>query len=137
MTVKCISQATKDRIITAYRVGAQQKDLAKWYITSERTINRVLIEAGLLTPVPQLKADAYIAMQVLKKHGIEAGALDEVLSIVRPTYEQVVDFLEEMRHDVVVQMFYDAMMNKALDAQLAQQAVTYQMEANADADLPF
>ena len=141
MSVKCLCDLTKARIVAKYKLGTyQQKELAIRFDTSERTINRVLIEAGLLTPMAQIKADAYNVMQVLKKHAIDASQLDKLLTPAKlnaKMYKDVTDYLYAAPREVITELFYTAMMNKALDAQLAQQAVTYQMEANADADLPF
>ena len=57
MTVKSLCDVQKARIINLYNTGMQQKDLASAYSTSPRTINRVLTEAGLLTPVAQRFGD--------------------------------------------------------------------------------
>lgn len=85
MTVKCLTQTQKDIIVLWYQKKIyNQKELAKHYNTSERTINRVLIEAGLATPVARIKGEAYQVMQVLKKYNIHsANDLDAQLSILR------------------------------------------------------
>ena len=71
MSVKCLTQAQKDLIVHWYKQKTyNQKELAKNYNTSERTINRVLIEAGLATPVARIKGEAYQVMQLLKQYGI-------------------------------------------------------------------
>ena len=82
MSVKCLTQAQKDQIVLWYQKKIyNQKELAKNYNTSERTINRVLIEAGLATPVARIKGEAYQVMQVLKKYNIQsANDLDAQLS---------------------------------------------------------
>ena len=75
MTVKCLTQAQKDLIVHWYQKKIyNQKELAKNYNTSERTINRVLVEYGLATPVARIKGEAYQVMQVLKKYGITSVA---------------------------------------------------------------
>ena len=69
MTVKCITPAQKE-CITSYFLAKTytQRELAKQYKTSERTIHRVLVEAGIATTVPRIKGEAYNVMQMLKKH---------------------------------------------------------------------
>lgn len=123
MTVKSLTPCCKAAIITFYQSGKWlQKEIAAEFGTSERTINRVLIEAGLLTPVAQLKADAYNVMQVLKKHGIDPSKFEQTLATgyaLPITQEQVVEYLYDLPHEDVTQLFYDAMMNRALDSQLA------------------
>ena len=85
MSVKCLTQAQKDQIVYWYKQKTyNQKELAKNYNTSERTINRVLIEYGLATPVARIKGEAYQVMQVLKKYNIQsANDLDAQLSTLR------------------------------------------------------
>lgn len=71
MSVKCLNEAQKNFVIKAYQAKHKsQKELAEYLNVSERTINRVLIEAGLATPVARIKGEAYRVMQVLKKYGI-------------------------------------------------------------------
>lgn len=140
MTVKCLCDVVKARIIAAYLTGVQQKQLAVFFDTSPRTINRTLIEAGLLTPVAQLKADAYNVMQVLKKHGIDPSKFEQTLATgyrMPIAHEDVVDYLYDLPREDLTELFYNAMMNKAFNTHLAAQTVNYQQEAMADADLPF
>ena len=82
MSVKCLTQAQKTTLITWYKNKMfNQKELAERFNTSERTVNRVLIEAGLATPVARIKGEAYQVMQVLKKYNIHsANDLDAQLS---------------------------------------------------------
>ena len=82
MTVKCLTKAQKDLIAHWYKNKIySQKELAQKMATSERTINRVLVEYGLATPVARIKGEAYQVMQVLKKYNIQsANDLDAQLS---------------------------------------------------------
>ena len=71
MTVKCLNETQKNFVIKAYQAKHKsQKELAEYLNVSERTINRVLIEAGLATPVARIKGEAYQVMQLLKQYGI-------------------------------------------------------------------
>lgn len=80
MSVKCISKAQKDLIVFWYQNKMfNQKELAAKANTSERTINRVLIERGLATPVERIKGEAYHVMQLLKKHGHDLKSLKTLL----------------------------------------------------------
>ena len=85
MTVKCLTQSQKYSLITLYKSKVfNQKELAERFNTSERTVNRVLIEYGLATPVARIKGEAYQVMQVLKKYNIHsANDLDAQLSTLR------------------------------------------------------
>ena len=82
MSVKCLTQDQKYSLITLYKNKLfNQKQLAERFNTSERTVNRVLIEYGLATPVARIKGEAYQVMQVLKKYNIHsANDLDAQLS---------------------------------------------------------
>lgn len=71
MAVTCLTQHQKSLIIVRYsNKSMTQKEMAKCFDVSERTINRVLIEAGLATPVARIKGEAYQVMQLLKKYNI-------------------------------------------------------------------
>lgn len=82
MSVKCLNEAQKNFITLAYKSKHKsQKELAEYMGVSERTINRVLTEAGLATPVARIKGEAYQVMQLLKKYGITSvEQLDRTLS---------------------------------------------------------
>lgn len=80
MSVKCLTKAQKEIIIYWYKNKMfNQSEMASRANVSERTINRVLIEAGLATPVARLKGEAYQIMQLLKKHGLDLHSLKTVL----------------------------------------------------------
>lgn len=80
MSVKCLTEAQKNFVILAYKSKHKtQKELAEYTGKSERTINRVLIEAGLATPVARIKGEAYQVMQLLKKYGVDYATLNRVL----------------------------------------------------------
>lgn len=72
ITVKCFSELEKNLIVRDYmRRDMNLKQIAEAWQTSPRTINRVLTERGLATPVPRLKGEAYQVMQLLKDYGIK------------------------------------------------------------------
>lgn len=71
MPVKCLTSQQKDLIALWYKGNIKsQKDLAEHFNTSRRTINRVLEERGLATPVARIKGEAYQVMQYLQTLGI-------------------------------------------------------------------
>lgn len=84
MTVKILSQTQKDSILFLYREKKQnQKQLATVHKVSQRTIHRVLVEAGLATPVARIKGEAYQAMQLLKKYALSVEDLAQLLASVK------------------------------------------------------
>ena len=81
MTVKCITQSQKDSILSLYQNKVMtQKELADRFNTSERTINRVFIAAGIATPVARIKGEAYHVMQLLKKYNVDLAMLKTILA---------------------------------------------------------
>ena len=83
MAVKCLTEHQKKYIIFFYqKKNYQLKQLAEQFDVSPRTINRVLIEAGIATPVARIKGEAYHVMQLLKKHGLDRQSLEAMLEKV-------------------------------------------------------
>ena len=80
MAVKCVTEMQKKCIAYAYtRKTMTQKELAENFEVSERTINRVLVEVGLATPVARIKGEAYSVMQLLKKYQLDLASLTTML----------------------------------------------------------
>ena len=80
MTVRCFTQVQKDTIVDQYqRKIMSQKELALFYNTSERTINRILIEYGVATPVERIKGEAYHTMKLLERYKITLPLLNSIL----------------------------------------------------------
>ena len=80
MTVRCLTQPCKNQILDLYkRKLMNQKELAEYFGVSERTINRVFIEAGIATPVARIKGEAYQVMQLLKKYNLNYSTLKTLL----------------------------------------------------------
>lgn len=84
MTVKCINYIDKQAILGYFRAKIyNQRQLANLYKTSERTIYRVLVEAGIATAVPRIKGEAYTAMQILKEFDLPVSELRNMLVIAQ------------------------------------------------------
>ena len=80
MTVRCLTQPSKNQILDLYkRKLMNQKELAEYFNVSERTINRVFIEAGVATPVKRIQEEAYQVMQLLKKFNVDYHTLNLLL----------------------------------------------------------
>ena len=83
MSVQCLEQPQKDSIIVLYQNKVlNQKELAFRFNVSERTINRVFIEAGIATPVARIKGEAYQVMQLLKKYNVNYSTLKTLLESI-------------------------------------------------------
>jgi len=83
ITVKCLSAAQKDDVVSVYQAEQHNlKQIAKMFHTSARTINRVLQERGLATPVPRLQIRATKVLALLDKHHLTVEQLAYVLAAV-------------------------------------------------------
>ena len=80
MPVRCLNDSQKNFVVVAYQAKHKtQKELAEYLQVSERTINRVLIENGLATPIARIKGEAYQVMQLLKAHDVDYAKLQKIL----------------------------------------------------------
>lgn len=76
MAVKCLNDHQKKYICYFYKQKQQTiKELSENFNKSQRTIQRVLIENGLSTPVARLQDEAYQVMALLNKHKIDYHTL--------------------------------------------------------------
>ena len=95
MTVKTLNADQKQVIGQQFQAKMRnQKELAAVFGTSERTINRVLNELGILTAVPRLKGEAYEALQILKDFNLTASSLRAALYVAtnvesKPTQREI------------------------------------------------
>lgn len=93
MAIKCLTSEEKKDIAELYNNKTMiHKELAQAYLVSERTINRVLIEAGLATPVERKNGEAHQVMLLMKKYGFDIKALEELMKANRTeSMQEVVD----------------------------------------------
>ena len=109
MTVHCLDESQKDLIVTWYKQKIyNQKMLSKKFSVSERTINRVLEERSLATPVARVKGEAYQAMQILKEHNLTVEQLKYTLSLPALTFDNVQQFLYRCSRDELAKLFYNS-----------------------------
>lgn len=80
MTVKSLSAEKKQEIVAHYKAKTMTlKQMSVIYFRSARTIGRVIEEAGLATPVPRLKGEAYRAIKLLQQHNLSVDQLEKLL----------------------------------------------------------
>ena len=80
MSVKCLTEQQKAYVVYYYNLKkSSQKELAWQFGVSQRTINLVLIEAGVVTPVARIQGGAYTAMKLLKQYGLDIPGLKTFL----------------------------------------------------------
>lgn len=76
ITVKCLSELTKNYIVADYKNKHSIKLIAEEWLSTPRTVGRVLVERGVATPVARLKGEAYRVMQLLKTYNITPDQLE-------------------------------------------------------------
>ena len=107
MTVKILNGVQKDTIERWYdQKIANQLELSKHFNVSERTINGVLEERGLATPVARLQGEAYQVMALLREYGLDYAQLKERLSTPVVTVEAVQAFLNQGSKEQLAALFY-------------------------------
>lgn len=79
MTVKCLTDLQKEIAIRMYESEQQIKDIAAYLDTSERTVGRVLVEAGLSTPTQRVSEEASHVMKLLAKYKVNPKELESIL----------------------------------------------------------
>ena len=78
--VKCLNIHRKNYIVYLYNKKTMNiKELAEYFEVSARTINRVLVEAGVATSVARIKGEAYQVMKLLEKYGYTKDSLEHLL----------------------------------------------------------
>ena len=78
--VRCLNKHQKKYIVYLYNKKMMNiKELAETYYVSPRTINRVLVEAGVVTTVARIKDEAYQVMKLLEKYGYTKDSLEHLL----------------------------------------------------------
>lgn len=82
MAVTCLNSHQKAYIIYFYRKESHtKKGMAELFKVSEQTINRVLIEAGLVNPPVHIQDETKKVMQLLKKYNITAQTIADTLRV--------------------------------------------------------
>lgn len=101
MTVKCLPENQKALIAEWYQKKIYtQKELAKHYDVSERTIHRILEEKGLATPVARIKGEAYQLVKLVRSYGLTNADLEQLLKTVGssvPLAQESRDILKAVR----------------------------------------
>lgn len=78
--------------------GWNQKIIAQTLGISERSVKRILDEAGLATAVPLIKGEAHLAIKMLQKHNLNADGADALITQAKqgPTRGQIVKAIVDM-----------------------------------------
>lgn len=83
MTVKILTQAQKDAVVTIFNAKTRtQKEIAGFLRCSERTINRVLNEAGVAPVKETMTASAKRVMTLLYENKITVEQLEKIVTAI-------------------------------------------------------
>jgi hypothetical protein len=111
MKVRCFTELEKDEIILDYVTKRfTVTELAEGWDVSRRTINRVLEERDVPSPVPRLQGEAYEVMQILAKRNIKPCDLEHRLEICSMDIHTVQEFLNGCTKSELAALFYNAVM---------------------------
>lgn len=114
MTVKSIQPRDKSLIAMWYSNGMNTKqELAEIFQTSTRTVERVLIEEGVIqAPTPRITPRIRAYMQVLAEHDLTPEQLDEVLTNHKYPYRAVQGYLHQCTAGQIAGMLYQRFLGK-------------------------
>lgn len=101
------TEIEKDLIIRDYQKPLKLKTVAGLWLTSPRTVGRILEERGLATPVPRLQNEARAVMRVLTKYGIDGAiGLETRLNQTMLSIENIQIFLNQCNKKQLASLFY-------------------------------
>lgn len=114
MTVKSITTRDKKLIADWFIKNINTKqELSEMFHTSIRTIERVLIEEGVLdTPSPRVTPMIRAYMQVLANHDLSPEQLDEVLTNHKYPYRAVQGYMHQCSAGQIAGILYKRFMGK-------------------------
>lgn len=130
MRRKALSKLQENSICAQHAEGYPQKQIALNIGCSPRTVGRVLVARGVATAVPRLQDEARHVMKLLKKHDINPKELELILkdhksgqaplnfgdpTVLRPTKEQVQEYLNKAPHAELALLFYHAALAKVAE----------------------
>ena len=108
MTVKCITHAEKQLLADWFRADIfNQTELAEKFKTSKRTVNRVLVEAGIYkAPVSRVTDRMRAFMAIVNQHGLEPEGLARALAAPALNRGNVQEFLNQSTPNELAGLFY-------------------------------
>lgn len=124
MTVKCITLGEKQLLADWFRADIfNQTELAEKFKTSKRTVNRVLVEAGISpAPVSRVTDRMRAFMAIIDEYGLEPEGLTKALSEPALVMANVQLFLNACTPGQLAGLFYSSGIAKILEQVKAQRA---------------
>jgi len=122
MTVKCISLAEKQLLADWFRADIfNQTELAEKFKTSKRTVNRVLVEAGISPPPVNRITDRIRSfMAIVDEYSLEPEGLARALSTPALTPANVQEYLNSCTSGQLAGLFYSSGIAKIIEQIKAQ-----------------
>ena len=122
MTVKCITHAEKQLLAEWFQQGIfNQKELAEKFKTSKRTVNRVLVEAGISpAPVGRVTDRMRAFMAIIDGYGLEPEGLAQALAAPALNSTNVQEYLNNCTPSQLAGLFYSSGIAKIVEQIQAQ-----------------
>jgi hypothetical protein len=124
MTVKCITPGEKQLLADWFQQDIfNQTELAEKFKTSKRTVNRVLVEAGI-APVPTSRVTDRMRafMAIIDEYGLEPEGLAQALAAPALILENVQQFLNGCTPTQLAGLFYSSGIAKIIEQMHKQRA---------------
>lgn len=99
MTVKCLDELAKEKVVKSFMCGVKPNELAEIWNVSTRTIRRVLVEHNLLPPEGtrvSLSPDEVNILEIVKGLNLDAKQLKQALSTTPLTSQNIMQSLGMM-----------------------------------------
>lgn len=99
MTVKCLDNLSKEKVVKSYLCGVKQKELAEIWNVSARTIHRVLVEQGIMPPEGArvlATPDEQQMLEIIRRLNLDSVELLERLSAPTITPANLLKSLGQM-----------------------------------------
>ena len=117
MTVKCITLGEKQLLADWFRADIfNQTELAEKFKTSKRTVNRVLVEAGISpAPVSRVTDRMRAFMAIIDEYGLEPEGLAQALAAPAMIPSNVQEYLNNCTPTQLAGLFYSSGIAKIVE----------------------
>lgn len=106
-TVKCLNEHQKDQIARLYESKQHtQKELADMFGVSTRTIGRVFLERGVITPQQRYDRENKKIIEIVRSYGLDSERLSQALASPALTPNNIKKYLSKLPREARVSLFY-------------------------------
>lgn len=87
--------------------GKRQQDTADAFGISRRTVQRILLEKGMIAPTDRVSKQKAEILQIVNDHGLDADSLHRALNMTPMTPGNVQQHLVNLPTDQLLNLFYN------------------------------